>query len=52
MKVYGNGEKDGEVELWHNKDLEELDVQLMVIVIDYIHQHYMQILWINIRCRK
>lgn len=43
MKVYGNGERDGEVEQWLNRGQGELDVQLMDIVIDFTHQHYMQI---------
>ena len=42
IKAYGNGERDGEAEQWLSRDQEELDVPLMGIVIDYIHQHCMQ----------
>lgn len=50
--MYGNGKKDGVQKLWLHKDQDVLVEQLMDIVIDYIHQHYMQILWINIHNHK
>lgn len=48
MKESGNGERDGEVERWQNKELEELAEQLTDIVIDSTPQHFMPTLWKNI----
>lgn len=52
MRVYGNGEKVGEVKLWLSREQVELEEQLMDIVIGFIRLHYMQILWKNIPYRK
>lgn len=52
MRVFGNGERVGEVKLWLSKEQVELEEQPMDIVIDYIPLHYTQILWKNIPCRK
>ena len=48
IRVYGNGEKVGEVRLWLSREQVELEEQHMGIVIDFIHPHYMQILWKSI----
>ena len=52
MKEYGSGEKVGEVELWLNKEQEELVEQLMDIVIDFTLQLSMPTSWTNILCLK
>jgi hypothetical protein len=44
---YGDGKKDGVVKQWHNKEQVEQVELHMDIVIDYILQHYMLILWMN-----
>jgi hypothetical protein len=49
---FGNGKKDGEVKLWLNKDQVELAELLMVIVIVFILQPFIQILWIIIQNLK
>lgn len=51
-KAFGNGRRDGAVELWLSKDRAEQDVQRTVIVIDYILLPYMQTLWKNILFHK
>ena len=52
MRVYGNGERVGEVKLWLSREQVELEEQPMDIVIDFIPLHYMQILWKSTPCRK
>lgn len=49
---FGSGKKDGEVKLWRNKELVELEEQLTVTATDFILQHSMQILWKIIQLHK
>jgi len=44
IRVYGNGEKVGEVKPWLSREQVELEGQLMDIAIVFIHLHCMQIL--------
>jgi hypothetical protein len=52
MRVFGNGGRDGEVELWLNKGQVVLEEPHMAIAIDCIPPHCMPILWKNIPYRK
>ena len=52
LKEFGDGEKDGVVELWLSKEQEELEELLMDIVIDFILLLFLPIWWKNILLHK